>query len=82
MSLEKDELLLLPSSCIDVEHVNVNAHLFTKLDKFYLCKSCKEDLFNGQQPKLSTKNRLLCPWKDVPSELLRLNEVRKGKQTF
>ena len=82
VSLEKDELLLLPSSCIDVEHVNVNAHLFTKLDKFYLCKSCKEDLFNGQQPKLSTKNRLLCPWKDVPSELLRLNEVRKGKQTF
>ena len=45
--------------------------LFLKLGKYWICKACK----SSKEPRLSAKTNLACPWEDVPSGLMPLNEV-------
>lgn len=70
------DLNTLPQEFVDVQHVRENISLFQKQNRFFVCRPCKNDLDRGICPKMSTKNYLECPWKDVPSPLLTINPVR------
>ena len=57
---------------VDVDFVTRrHKEFFVKLDRYWICK-----LYNSSPlPKLCAKNNLMCPWKDVPDQLLPLNPV-------
>ena len=61
---------------IDLNYVSVvHRKLFFKLGAFHLCKLCKRSIDTFKIPKRCAKNLLLCPWEDVDTEILSLNEV-------
>ena len=66
----------LPQNLVDTQYVHENISLFRKQNRFFICRPCKNDLNNGKCPKMSVKNHLQCPWKDVPRHLLTINPVR------
>ena len=53
-----------------------NIKLFIKLDCLWMCSSCKSSVVSNKRPKMLATDDLLCPWEDVPRELLKLNEVK------
>ena len=71
----QQDLDILPSDLVDTQHVRDNIALFQKQNRFFICRPCKSDLDKGRCPKMSSKNYLQCPWKDVPSHLLNINTV-------
>ena len=70
-----EDLDTLPNDFVDVQHIRENISLFQKQNRFFVCNPCKSDLDLNKCPKMSTKNHLQTPWKDVPSHLLTINTV-------
>ena len=62
------------SEKVDRDYVmDTHQRLFRKLGKFWICKAC----LSSPSPRLSAKNRLVCPSEDVPQRMLPSNEVRR-----
>ena len=59
---------------VDLEYVmEKNPLFFVKLGSYWICQTCSN---SPGVPKLCAKSNL-CPWEDVPSQLLTLNLVSR-----
>ena len=78
MAVQKvHDINTLEQGIVDVDYVvQKNVKLFSKIDCFWVCKTCKLSIERGIRPKFSSLNSLQCPWEGVPTEMLELNNVR------
>ena len=76
MNVDPVNILTINPIYIDRHYISVkHRDLFVKQDKFYICRTCKQAISSGKQPKMNANNSLLCPWEEVPPHLLTMNEV-------
>ena len=71
-----EDLNTISHNFVDIQHVRENTSLFEKQNRFFICRPCKSDLEKGRCPKMSVRNHLEHPWKNVPSPLLTITPVR------
>ena len=70
------DMSTLSPDFVDKHYVSLkHRKLFRKLDKYHMCRTCKDSIFQSTRPKMCTRNSLGCPWEDVPPRLLTMNEV-------
>ena len=60
---------------LDLPYVARNAALFRQLDKYWLCRRCRENVAKNSMPPLSAKNMLGATWALVPRRLRRLSQL-------
>ena len=60
---------------LDLPYVARNPALFRQLDKYWLCRTCKDSVAKGLMPPLAARNMLGATWAEVPPRLRKLSQA-------
>ena len=59
---------------LDLPFVSRNPALFIQLDRYWVCRSCKEEVTRGSMPPLAARNMLGATWSHLPPYMRRLSQ--------
>ena len=59
---------------LDLQYVARNPAVFIQLDRYWVCKSCRDVVNRGSMPPMAAKNMLGDTWSSLPPYMRRLSQ--------